>query len=1261
MGNGASGPSADVDAHLRKWEAAINDLSHLCRQQRKVLGGGGSTVVSARATSPASKDGTTGSGAESNNEKGPRDDTQPQGLLGDGPPYGLRRRTSSLVSFGGKDPSAAMAAQQSMEVREFETVHNQIPMSPHRVRPPGGGGAPGPLVSPQISELLSNPPPSSTKQSRARQQELKKARLELFRSYAPPADVNFDRLEGRLESSHFGVVAQGLTFVLGGKFGCDDRRTRVSVEDLFFAGQLPLHCLHSTSMFLSEMYDIVREFLDVDNRFKEKFTVEVVHFDIAPTVGQVEIGSNAVGDRQSKLQLPEFRKQVQADLDDDSRPLRIVYYDPYVLEQSAHTDDADDAGDEDEAIAMTTSITSRQLQGMRKVENARKENNGTFATIVDVWQGVQPMVTLAETCFTDRLYTRLVDHPLQGLYMAMRAVQERTGRSGGYLRVATKKDSNACGKDGASSTGGSASGSGQQHPSGAPSPGGETPSAIPEAADEVGWFFTPELCSGKVLGSLQSGTHAFDVSMTVSPHVIAPAWALHLLAGVRPNAHNYGNGLPVSSIIRETQLPIDVFLRSDLPLDQVYNYLTVYLKRTGLDNAYRCALCPVLTKQARADAAPTLSMYELDSVMLEVKSSNVDPEAPTAIMILQYNANIAHNVLGIAEEPQWGILIGYDEEQQMARIIDANAKRFCTSWTITIDRLHKAITNYGYIVVSRIPRVSKSLTGSVSSLSPRNLDGGDKTPTESVGSLRQITSTVQQHVESLRHQKVVLPVQEVVPTFTFPKVPLQITQVAVALTRIGIATTVEQLVHVLPYDISNLVARNMGLETIGLLTHAYLRRSNSKATLSIRHCDHVGGENTLALSTFVELLTQYVSAPGASESHCVMVHYQKLLLQVFGRETPCGNWGIVTGFDKETRMVTVSDVHANRYYRTWTVDAQALHRAMSVQRSNLRSRGLIVLAKQPAGGATPGSGGVSPATLSGFGGQQSISLPSVGRDFHLFCVPLQNMFNVSPSPQMQGLSAAFAQLDHFYSPEEIFYEAYLKTMTDQRRRGSQAFAWRDVETSLAILNKRVNASIMAQVARKFLESRKVTGVTAELIDDVDPTNELEPLLLEASHPESKHVVLCNYSAAIAHSLEGVANSSALVKNYDPDTRIVTLFEAEFTQYGLWWTCSLDTFIRACDLTNEGKSDYGLVKIALCEGAATVGGGRGFAFVGSPTEPPASAAGFASASQSRRDDAGGEGPRLIGRQLNRPSNADAAQAGAAGPRHSSPRRNMFVDN
>lgn len=1144
-----SGSSTEISAHLKKWDQAVNDLSSLCRDHRRALDNQSPTNDGYRSESSRETEShaiakknvvSVGQNADLNKSQ-PDDDVTSE--------RSLRRRTSSLVSFGGKQKPA-------------DVIDGPL-------KSPSSKARADILLTPE--ESPQNRTADGVKEPRAhknRQQvkDIKQGRTELYKSYV---DVPIDKVENALACNHFAVVAVALSSLMGGHRGCEDRRKRVTVEDLFFAAQIPLHNLHHKDISLTEMYDIVREFIDVDNRFRNQYSVEVVHLDIAPTVGQVEIGLNETGDRQARIQLPEFRKSVAQELEEDTDCVRIVDYDPFIIEQAMIMDEDGEASDEGEpdpetlrnSFCAAVSPVARGKKPHWHQQKYKKDNNGKFAALVDFRSlAVQPMVTIAEAVVDDKIHVALSEVPVATLFKAMSSSKPGS-RAKGYIRVWKKRD----GEDGTSSNA----------------------QGVDPAANDVAFMYSPELSSGKVLGSLMEGTHAHLISQKIAPHIIAVAWALHLLKGVRPDSHGYGTGLPVHDIITTLRLPADVFLDCPLPLDQVHIYAADYLRIKGLDARYTLQLCPVLTKISRDDAVPTVSVFDLEGILIELKNSNEDPEAPSHVMIIQYNADIAHNALNIAVDPQWCILAGYDEDNQMARLIDANPGRFCASWTVPLDRLHKSITNFGYLVMSNSqPANARSSRSSQSSAHSAN------NTSYTVGGLRHVTSTVQQRLDLLSQQSKRFGVRDVISYFAYPPSPFAITQIAVALTRLGEFTTFEDIVHALPYDVSSLLSPILGLESFAIVLRDYVARKGhaSRFTVTAMHADRDTDKiQGLPLQKFQNLLRACVSSPDAAD-FVLIVHYAKQRICVFGANQPMGEYGIVTAFNEETGAVTVSDVNPNRFFRSWEVPMHALYEAISkTSASAHRPRGCIVVQrlKEP----------VAPEQPPRF------------RDFHLCLVPVQQIFNCSPSPQMQGLSLACAQLGHSYSPEEIFYEAYLKTMTDQRRRGSQAFAWRDVEVSLAMVNKRITAHIMALVMRKFLESRKIFSLGAEVIDDVD-AHDVDALLKEATEPTATFILLLNYNTEIAHGLSGFGNSVALVQGYDPEAKRVSFFDAEYTLFGLQWSCSLETLVEAGDLDNDGRSDYGFVKISIKDGNGTSGTnlvGRGFNFGSASNEASGGAA------------------------------------------------------
>lgn len=1108
------GSATSVQEHLQKWETALGELEQLSSTNRRLM----------------DQDRIYGNSAAANHELQKGDDEATSERGGGG------RRPSSLVSF---NPTATATTPEGGMGVSAGSIHRQ-----NRNGTAGSGAAPasaesrtgfgfvvyngtsGPTMVTNLNSvhngtpaLTSATPNDATNRSvgsasigqqqpkHSRQQvlEIRKARTNLFRSYEAE---NPDALTDLMQCNHFGAAAVALSYLLGGEANCKDRRRRVTLEDIFFATQSPLHMLHSGPPHLPIMADIIREFLDVDNRFKGDYSLEAVHLDVSPTMGQVELGPNEVGDRQTRMQLPEFQRLITQDCEEETQAIRIVHYDPYVLEQEMLIDAYEDEDELNSPLA--TSVLGPNPNHVERLHSP--SNEGAYAAVVDVRNAVQLMVTIAEGVVNDSLHVKLKEVPVASLFKAMMTAKEGH-RARGFIRV-FKKELN------------------------------------PDfTTDEIKTFWTPELCSGKVLGTTQLGTQALAVSHHVSPHIVGVAWAMHLLAGVRPGTHGYGNGLPVSDIIRAMKLPAEVFVDGVLPLEQVYEYAAGYVQRSKRDMDVR--LYPVLTKISREDAVPTISVFDLESILISVKDANADPESPEHVMVIMYNACVAHNVLYIVEEPQWCILAGYDQEMQTAVLIDAHPKTFSRTWSCPLDRLHKAMTGSGYLIFSK-----------------RNTNPASRR----VGAPNMMAPTVESRLELVERQHELSSAWDgarafaMPKAFTFPSLPVMPTMVAMAYTRLGVPTTFDDVVQRLPFEISALVIRNLTLEIVHVCLTQYLRVAGLQDTVRVDafHGESdVNGVLMLQLPQFEELIQTSLDG-----DHVLLLHFDTGHIIVNGASHPFGSLGMVVGYDAELGSVRVADTNPNSFLREWS--APLLEVFESVLDSDAtrkhRKRGVLRMSRVTAGGDAAGAAFDS----------------ACSRPFRLDLLPVLNLFLVSPSPHFQGMSFAFAQLGHYYSPEEIFYEAYLKTMDDQRRRGSQAFAWRDVEVSLSVINKKIDASFMAEVCRKFLESRnahqsgKQDTISVQVLDDIDVDEELEELL-EKSTQSSETVLLLNYEVLQTHQLPNFGRSVATVRSYDKAKKLVELWDAEYAVFGLSFVVTKQQLIEMGDLENVGSTPYGIVQ------------------------------------------------------------------------------------
>jgi hypothetical protein len=615
----------------------------------------------------------------------------------------------------------------------------------------------------------------------------------------------------------------------------------------------------------------------------------------------------------------------------------------------------------------------------------------------------------------------------------------------------------------------------------------------------------------------------------------------------------------VSDIIRAMKLPAEVFLNGVLPLEQVYEYAGDYLKLSK--RQMEVHLYPVLTKISREDAVPTISVFDLESILIDVKDANSDPEAPEHVMVIMYNACVAHNVLYIVDEPQWCILAGYDQETQMAVLIDAHPKTFSRTWSCPLDRLHKSMTGNGYLVFSK-----KDGEGASGGTVPRRV-GAPKTLAPMVESRLELVERQHELAGAWNKEKRTFLTQP----FTFPSLPVMPTMVAMTCTQLGVPTTFDDVVQRLPFEISALVIRSHTLESLHVCLTQYLQVANLVESVEVT-AYHGESNADGVLKMQLPQLEQLIQTSLAG-SHVLLLHFDPSRLLVNGAEHPFGSLGMVVGYDEELGSVRVLDTNPNSFLREWSAPLLEVYESVLDNEATRkhRTRGVLLVSRVTEGSA-----------------KERVFAADKERHFRLELLPVQNVFLVSPSPHFQCLSFAFSQLGYFFSPEEIFYEAYLKTMDDQRRRGSQAFAWRDVEVSLSVINKKIDASFMAEVCRKFLESRNPhqsgnsVCVTVQVLDDVDVDEELDELL-EKSTQSTETVLLVNYDVLHTHQLPNLGRSVALVKSYNKEKQLVELWDAEYAVFGLSFVVTKQKLIEMGDLENVGTSPYGLVQFIRTSG------------------------------------------------------------------------------
>ncbi|KAG8348065.1 hypothetical protein TRVL_01115 [Trypanosoma vivax] len=1097
MGSGQSNLNGDVEAHLNKWENALTALEKMAASNSRA-------VEQDRMFSTALED------PRCANEE-----------LLESSLRGVCR--SSQVSFS----TVALDSEQSLQQR-----HSQRQMS-----------AQGELGTRYQSQSVSLPASnnnssnnntetpklgsSSGQPQKCRQQvvENRKSRMAFFKSYKV---TNPDEVHNKIKCTHIGAVAVALSYLIGGEKDCIERKKRVTVEDIFFATQLPLHYIYSGVNSMQVTVDIIREFIAIDSRFKNEYGFSVVHFDISPTLGQVGLGRNDVGDRQTRMQLPEFTRLLSHECEEESNAIRIVNYDPYILEQETTHDEGEESDDDN-----TTSLAGSLCCLSRKEKNVyEKDNNGAYAIVVDVRHVVQLMVTLAEGVTGDELQVRLFEVPVNALFKAM-AAPRKGERARGSLRI-FRKDS------------------------------------VPVMMnDEVRSMFSPQLASGNVIGSLLQGTHASVVSTHISSHIIAVAWAMHLLGGVRLNAYGYGNGLPVSDIIRTMKFPTEVFIDGNLPLGEVQRYAQEYIKIKKYN--YGVSTHYVLTNSVREDAAPTISVFDLEAIINDVMGANEDPKAPRRVMLIMYNAMVAHNMLNVAQTPHWCVLSGYDRESQMALLIDTHPKKFLQTWTCPLERLHRALTLNGYLIFSKFRKANIFHRAGLEGEPPAAIDSALHELLQ-LGAPCSITLTGQEHDDVAGGQKaLVVERKDFLRTFHFPSLPLCPTMVALAITKLGRPTTFEDVFMALPFEASSLMLRYFTLECMAVCLMTYIERLGLHMGVKTYHTDR-SNNNTprISVEEFREAVVQCVLDNGKA----LVVLFNSVSIDVFGELHPFGSTGLVVGYNEMDDYVTVMDTNPNEYFRSWSIPINALFAAIHDTDEKNRRCGFLVLDNDTAP-------------------METLFPQDYTRSTPLHVLPVRNVFHVSPSPHFQALSFAFAQLGFFCSPEQIFYEAYFKTVEGKCLRQCQAFAWRDVDVSLSVINKRMEISSLVQICEKFIgslnfrsgahagmdnrdEKANEDTVEIEVVGKLDEES-IDRVLRDATHHgDNRTVLLLNYDTGRVHDVMDWGRSAALVKAYDPNTRKVLLWEGEHCVFGLFWTIDLMKLIEIGDLHNE-LSSYGLIK------------------------------------------------------------------------------------
>ena len=1122
---GAGSSTAEIDAHVRKWDEAINALQALTNEHKRAL----------------------------------HIDTVDN------------RHNKDLIEKNEAASNLDIKAAHSFEGMKVSIQHHPMDSS--------GGSA-----SISLAQTMNE---GKKKVSRTHERIARTNRLQFFSSYllSDETRAEFSHAESTVSfaGSQFASAALALSQLLGGASNTTDRAKKVTVEDLFFAANIPLNGLYQQDWQLAEMYDVVRDFVSIDSRFKNDYSVECIFLDVRPSVGQVDRGRVEVGQRQYRRTLPELRQQIEEDLATGNASY-IVNFDPFIVEQEVRQVEGADEDDEGQTETMANaslepgqfglSITHEkgkmalkpgkslltggdmpsQEDGINFVtmpKTVSNANAGMFSVVADMRQRVSDMVTLCEaTVVHSQIQGNLIEIPFKALYEAMTFSSEHSCfRPRGVIRISHRDVSG---------------------------------DKLNEETN-VGWFYSDELCSGKVFGTTLNGINANVINFNIPPHLVASAWAFHFIGGTQGDScHGHGRGLPVGDIIRTVGLPHDVFLETDLPLDQVHMYLCEYIALKGMEDAYSLVLCPVLTKVNRANAVPTQSLSDLEATLIELEAANDDPECPSHIMIVQFNSFIARNEIkpehGIMEKTSWGVVVGYNSETNYVRVIDGRAKRNCTTWTLRLDRLHEAVTDYGYMILASKAKPEMQISGQVPVVATAS----------PVGQLRSVPYAVARRFSLLEKQRKKFHVgNDLIKTFAFPRVSLPITVAAAALTRLGRFTVVDSIVHESSIEVNALLRSSTSPHMFKRILEDYLDRTGLTNDFSIEvvHCAHKGDKKTariptkeplLNFSAFCELIRK--SDFSETAKSIIIVHFDSTTIKVVGDAHPFGDYAVVTGMEERQDghlTVCVNDANPNAFYRSWEMPVEVLFEAMTSRAADTyRTRGIVCIHKKSAA-------------------EKEASAKKDGRSFDLSVVPLQFPSLISASPHVQCLSIAFAQLGHYFSPEEIFYEAFLKTASVHRRRASQAVAWRSVDISMTVLNKYITSKFLAQMANSFIGCRNAPNLHAR--QEISEPDAVLAMFVDATSPNADHVLCMKYDVETIHGIDNLGHSMGIVQSYNAEEKTVTILEAEFAVFGRCWTVSTDDLFAANRKSCEGTEGIDLIIVETRESSDSDAASPGSAF------------------------------------------------------------------
>eukprot|EP01063_Lacrimia_lanifica_P005716 TRINITY_DN13454_c0_g1_i1.p1 TRINITY_DN13454_c0_g1~~TRINITY_DN13454_c0_g1_i1.p1 ORF type:complete len:1171 (+),score=459.18 TRINITY_DN13454_c0_g1_i1:139-3651(+) len=1041
------------------------------------------------------------------------------------------QRTSSVVGFAnGASPPGDAARSPSLGGLDPQPGILRSPQMTSFIVNPAEGGRPIAPLEQAPAPQRDSGPKVAPKPGRAQLTKVKKMRKEFFSQWK-------DESPPKMECSYIGLCCAAISYLLemrAESSGQGRLSKNISVEDMFFTSRLPLYYMGKSNVTLSELYDICREFVDHDPRCQGIIDVQAHHLEATLVEGEVEQGerANETGDR-GPMPLAQFRTVIT----DDTQGLKtitIFNYDPYVVEQEKLRVDDTDSESDDECEATVTSCNdvnglspptaistgpSQVLHSLTRYKHTPEseigpDNDGSYSLLSE-FNAATGTCTVLDARIGDDVHLTENSCPLPALYKACLTQDKRVKRCRGFLQFTILAEEGEDEDD-------------------------DSPSLVK--------MFPSDL----VLGHGPKGIPLISVCPRVSKHLVCFAYALHLVRGLCSD--DSGEGVNIRGICTTMDFSLPIVVNQDLGLLEAFAYFSQYLRESGSD--VWATVQPVRKKTDSENAPPTLSMMDFHDVLVQATERNDTVEK---VMIVKFDLRCAHSLLNIASPgtAHYAILQSYDPDNQTVTLLDVEPARFSQKWSTTLQRLHRAIIGHGYIMVY------KPSTGGFES----SLQGSCVT-------IKRQDTMVKNLLTRITF-KPPLP-KKYTCFFEYPPEVMAVTSLSAALNIMVPEKLVmtKDIVYELSCDPSFLIERRMSLNDLHRVLVEYLVHSgrDKELTAVAVNFDRMlptGGavgrpRPRVGYEEFVETLSKHVvGEEGGSGQDSVMLLQcaKKVLREHSGGEG--GEYLILhdtTKDDNGKTVAVVSDCHKSQYDRYLYIPLDRLYEGMCTFDSLAhRARGYILISK---------------GTLPRFYVH--------GKKIELSQVPQNRHFSLPQCPHLNGVAVALTTLGHPCCEEDIFYGAYTCLGGEKFRRGSAIFPWQQLKVTMSSLAERMTVTAVAKMVMKFESACRRDLIASTIIGS--SKDDFVSLLDDATSPIANFLLVCIYTSDIVHRIENPGKDArwnigcGIIKDYDAETNLVHIVDANSTRYGSVWSTDVDTFYEALCLSDADRGENGLVKI-----------------------------------------------------------------------------------